>query len=43
MRASKEIAVKFIETGRLSLGSFNAAFRQIYTTIKDTVEEKKEA
>jgi hypothetical protein len=43
LRASKEITVKFIEAGRLSLGSFNAAFKQIYSTIKDTVEENEKA
>lgn len=37
LRASKEIAVKFIEVGRLSPGSFPETFRSIYEAIDTTV------
>ena len=37
LRASKEIAVKFIEVGRLSPSNFSDTFRSIYETINDTV------
>ena len=36
LRASKEIAVKFIEVGRLSPSSFNQTFNEIYQTIEST-------
>lgn len=38
LRASKEIAVKFIEVGRLSPSSFGQSFREIYQTIEATVQ-----
>jgi len=37
LRASKEIAVKFIEVGRLSPGSFAETFKIIYQAIEETV------
>ncbi len=37
LRASKEIVVKFIETGRISPTSFPEAFRQIYEAVRQTV------
>lgn len=37
LRASKEIAVKFIEVGRLSPGSFPETFRTIYEAIETTI------
>jgi hypothetical protein len=36
LRASKEIAVKFIEVGRISPGNFAESFKTIYQAI-DTV------
>ncbi len=39
LKASKEIAVKFIETGRLSVAAFGEAFEQIYSAVKQTVEK----
>ena len=39
LRASKEIAVKFIEVGRLSPTGFAETFRGIYTAIHATVSE----
>lgn len=38
LRASKEIAVKFIEVGRLSPGSFPETFETIYKAIDTTVQ-----
>lgn len=37
LRACKEIAVKFIEVGRLSPASFPETFKTIYQTIDETV------
>lgn len=37
LRASKEIAVKFIEVGRLSPGNFAETFKTIYDAIDATV------
>jgi hypothetical protein len=37
LRASKEIAVKFIEVGRLSPAGFAETFKNIYRTIDNTV------
>jgi hypothetical protein len=38
LRASKEIVVKFIETGRVSPASFAENFKTIYTAVKETVQ-----
>ncbi len=38
LRASKEIIVKFIETGRISPAGFPEAFKSIYKTINETVK-----
>ncbi|MGD8367384.1 MAG: hypothetical protein PVG78_07080 [Desulfobacterales bacterium] len=38
LRAAKEIAVKFIEMGRLSPNAFPDFFREIYKTIEQTVK-----
>ena len=40
LRAAKEIAVKFIEMGRLSPNAFPDFFRDIYQTIENTVKGK---
>ncbi len=37
LRAAKEIAVKFIETGRVSPTSFPEVFHSIYNTVFDAV------
>ena len=39
LKASKEVAVKFIETGRLSVAAFNETFPQIFQAIKAAVQE----
>ena len=43
LRAAKEIAVKFIEMGRLSPNAFPEFFREIYRSIKETVKEETDA
>ena len=45
LRASKEIAVKFIETGRVSPAGFPELFQTIYTTVENMVKppDKKDA
>ena len=40
LKVSKEIAVKFIEVGRLTPATFETTFQKIYTTVKETVEKK---
>ena len=42
LRASKEIAVKFIEVGRISPSSFPEGFKSIYRTIDETVRGQGE-
>jgi len=37
LKMSKEIAVKFIEVGRLTPSTFNEVFREIHRTIEATV------
>lgn len=39
LRATKEIIVKFIEMGRLSPANFNKTFKDIYTTINETINK----
>jgi len=38
LRASKEIVVKFIETGRVSPTGFSELFKNVYNTIEETVK-----
>ncbi len=38
LRASKEIVVKFIETGRVSPTAFPELFQSIYRTVEETVK-----
>ena len=39
LRASKEIVVKFIETGRISPTGFPEIFKAIYRTVDETVKQ----
>jgi hypothetical protein len=34
---TKEIVVKFIEMGRLSINSFDEAFRKVHETVRDSL------
>ncbi len=38
LRASKEIIVKFIETGRVSPTGFSETFKEIYRAVEETVK-----
>jgi len=40
LKVSKEIAVKFIEVGRLTPATFETTFGKIYDTVKQTVDKK---
>jgi len=40
LKISKEIAVKFIEAGRLTPATFESSFKKIYATVKQTVDNK---
>jgi len=37
LKTTKEIIVKFIETGRVSPTSFDETFRSIHKTVKETI------
>ena len=39
LRVTKEIVIKFIEMGRLSINSFDEAFSQIHATVRDALVE----
>ena len=39
LKVTKEIVVKFIEMGRLSLNSFDEVFKQIHKTVGDSLKE----
>ena len=39
LKVTKEIVIKFIEMGRLSMNSFDEAFRQIHDTVRNTLAE----
>lgn len=42
LRASKEIVVKFIETGRVSPTGFPDTFRTIYKTVSEVVKSDED-
>ena len=37
LKVTKEIVIKFIEIGRLSLNAFDDAFRQIHETVRGSI------
>lgn len=39
---AKEITVKFIEVGRVTPGNFSSVFENVYSTIRETMESKKQ-
>jgi len=41
LKATKEIVVKFIEVGRLSVNSFDKVWDQVYQTINDSLDTPK--
>ena len=40
LKVTKEVVIKFIETGRLSVNSFDEVFRQIHSTVHDSLKER---
>ena len=38
LKVTKEIVIKFIETGRLSVTAFDEVFRQIHATVNDSLK-----
>jgi hypothetical protein len=40
LKISKEIAIKFIEMGRLTPTTFDQAFKNIHTTVKEAANTK---
>lgn len=42
LRSTKEIVVKFIETGRVGPAGFTETFKSIYNTVEETVKGFKE-
>ncbi len=42
LRAAKEIVIKFIEGGRVSPAGFSETFKDIYSTVEETVKRSEE-
>ena len=40
LRVTKEIVIKFIEIGRLSVNSFDEVFKQIHETVHESLQER---
>lgn len=38
LKVTKEIVVKLIETGRLSMSSFDEVFKKIHSTVRESLE-----
>ena len=43
LKVTKEVVVKLIETGRVSPAGFNETFKNVYNTVKETVQGSDEA
>ena len=43
LKVTKEVVVKFIEAGRVSPTGFNDTFKNVYNTVKETVQGSDEA
>ena len=39
LKVAKEVVVKFIEVGRLSVGSFDEVWNQVYGAIKGSLQK----
>ncbi len=39
LKVSKEVAIKFIEMGRITPSTFDETFKKIHSTIKETVQK----
>jgi hypothetical protein len=42
LRSTKEIVVKFIETGRVGPAGFQETFKAVYKTVEETVKDFQE-
>jgi len=42
LKVTKEIVVKFIETGRLSVNSFDDVWKQIHQTVGESLKEDRD-
>ena len=42
LKVTKEVVVKFIEAGRVSPAGFNDTFKNVYNTVKETVQGSDE-
>ena len=40
LKVAKEVAIKFIEVGRLTPSNFNEIFKELYSGIKTTVRSQ---
>ena len=40
LKVTKEVVIKFIEIGRLSVNSFDEVFKQIHETIHESLHER---
>lgn len=40
LKATKEIVIKFIEVGRLSISSFDDAWNQVFHTVRGSLEDQ---
>jgi len=41
VKVTKEIVVKFIEVGRLSVNSFDEVWKQIHQTVRESMKDDK--
>ena len=39
LKVTKEIVVKFIETGRLSVAGFDEVFKKVHETVRDSLQK----
>jgi hypothetical protein len=39
LKVAKEIVIKFIEVGKVSVSSFDEVFRQVYGSVRDALAE----
>lgn len=37
LKVTKEIVVKLIETGRLSMGTFDEVFKKVHQTVRESI------
>ncbi|MFN3534114.1 MAG: hypothetical protein ACK4WB_01855 [Desulfatiglandales bacterium] len=40
LRVTKEIVIKFIEAGKISLSAFESAWKQIFDTVESSLKDK---